>query len=396
MFKYFQMGENEQYLFLQLPLLLIKDRKFKDLSGDAKILYSLLLNRTGLSRKNNWADEKGNVYIIYTIKEIKADLNCYEQKAVKCKKELEEIGLIKTVRQGQGKPTIIYVMNFADSENTTEESKKPIKPVSIKTCENHNSRLVKITNQELRKSQSSNINIIKTDIKSKSKSKSDRAASDSVPKKEKEKKTDMTLTHDIDMRAEEVFSGKEKSSPLGNDLPIDPARNNFPVNYRDIIQENISYGKYVDRPAQLDAVDEIINCMLDVICNEGKTVRINGEQKSRALVKSQYLKLNNLDIEHVISRYKAQTHKIKYPHAYLKAMLFTVQQERNHFNGNSANAHEFKDTGENSPVKSDKKWVSSPTPKKRNRFANFAPRERDFAEIERIEMEYLLRSVEGE
>ena len=35
------------------------------------------------------------------------------------------------------------------------------------------------------------------------------------------------------------------------------------------------------------------------------------------------------------------------------------------------------------------------TPKRRNRFANFTPRERDYDEIERMEREYLIKSVEG-
>jgi hypothetical protein len=137
--------------------------------------------------------------------------------------------------------------------------------------------------------------------------------------------------------------------------------------------------------------------MLDVICSTGDTVRINGEDKNRAMVKAQYLKLNLSDIKHVLNRYKAQMHKIKHPHAYLKTMLFTVKQERSHFNGNLANVHRFTNASEKGEVESDKKRESAPPAKKRkrNRFANFKPRERDYEEIERMEMEYLQRIVEG-
>jgi hypothetical protein len=90
MFDYFHANEHEQYLFLQLPTMLIKDDTFRDLSGDAKILYSLLLNRTSLSMKNDWKDEQGHVYIIYTQEEIMSDLNCWKEKATSTMKNLKK------------------------------------------------------------------------------------------------------------------------------------------------------------------------------------------------------------------------------------------------------------------------------------------------------------------
>ena len=69
--------------------------------------------------------------------------------------------------------------------------------------------------------------------------------------------------------------------------------------------------------------------MLDVIfiCTAGNTVKISGEEKSRTMVISQYLKINSQDIEHVIDKYKEQRHKITHTNAYIKTMLFTVKQE---------------------------------------------------------------------
>ena len=125
MFDYFYNQENEQYLFLQIPKVLIKDARFKNLSGDAKILYGLLLDRTSLSKKNGWTDDEGRVYIIYTQEEIMEDLNCYQGKATKSMKELKDIGLINTVRRGTNKPNIIYVMNFAKELKYKQESNYP-------------------------------------------------------------------------------------------------------------------------------------------------------------------------------------------------------------------------------------------------------------------------------
>ena len=37
------------------------------LSHTAKLLYALLLDRATLSRKNNWTDEQGRIYVVYPI-----------------------------------------------------------------------------------------------------------------------------------------------------------------------------------------------------------------------------------------------------------------------------------------------------------------------------------------
>ncbi|MBR0091657.1 MAG: replication initiator protein A, partial [Lachnospiraceae bacterium] len=44
-----------------------------DLSLTAKLVYTMLLDRTTLSQKNGWADEDGNVYIYYALDHIASD-----------------------------------------------------------------------------------------------------------------------------------------------------------------------------------------------------------------------------------------------------------------------------------------------------------------------------------
>ncbi|MDR1689436.1 MAG: replication initiator protein A [Clostridiales bacterium] len=160
-FEYFYAQEIENYLYLQVPISLIKEERFKKLSAESKLLYSLLLNRTSLSIKNNWRDEQGRVYIIYTIEEIMEDLNCYQGKASKTMKELKEIGLVKTVRQGLTKPNLIYVMNFS----TDLKYKKPVeKPDKTLKCENSNSANAGFANEDMPESQTINIDRIKNDF----------------------------------------------------------------------------------------------------------------------------------------------------------------------------------------------------------------------------------------
>jgi hypothetical protein len=111
-FDYFYGRDSESFRFIRLPVVLIEDEKFKGLSIDAKVLYSMYLSRSALSYKNNWIDENGRVYIYFTVEKTAEQLGCGIKKAVKLIKDLEVIGLIKKKRAGQGNPTKIYVKDF--------------------------------------------------------------------------------------------------------------------------------------------------------------------------------------------------------------------------------------------------------------------------------------------
>lgn len=113
-FDYFYGNEAEQYQFYMIPQLLFTDDKFRKLSSDAKILYGLLLDRSGLSFRNKevFTDENGRTFIYFTQETAMEMLNCAKEKITKTFKELETIGLIEKKRQGLGKPTKIYVKHF--------------------------------------------------------------------------------------------------------------------------------------------------------------------------------------------------------------------------------------------------------------------------------------------
>ena len=88
-FDYFYGRDAESFRFIRLPIVLIEDEKFKGLSIDAKVLYSMYLSRSTLSYKNNWIDESGRVYIYFTVEETARQLACGTKKAVKLIKDLE-------------------------------------------------------------------------------------------------------------------------------------------------------------------------------------------------------------------------------------------------------------------------------------------------------------------
>ena len=140
-FEYFYNDDSDQYSFYRIPKLLFTEEYFSSLSCEAKVLYGLMLDRMSLSLKNKWFDDQNRAYIIFTIEDVMEFLNCKSQKAVKIMKELDAedgIGLIEKIRQGFGKPNIIYVKNFMIKE--TEEQQQQVQQNEMpKNCENQNS-----------------------------------------------------------------------------------------------------------------------------------------------------------------------------------------------------------------------------------------------------------------
>lgn len=113
MFDYFYGAQSDQFSFYRVPKVMFTDPAFQNVSAEAKILYGLFLDRMGLSARNNWVDEQGRVYIIYTIDQIMNAIGCSDKKVNRMLRELEVVaGLIERKRQGLGKPNLIYVKNF--------------------------------------------------------------------------------------------------------------------------------------------------------------------------------------------------------------------------------------------------------------------------------------------
>lgn len=112
-FDFFYDQSADRYDFYRTPKALFQDERFQGLSTDAKTLYGILLDRISLSRKNGWCDEQKRTYIIFTIEEIMDCLHCGNKKACRLLVELEQMGLLLKKRQGQGKPSLLYVRDFA-------------------------------------------------------------------------------------------------------------------------------------------------------------------------------------------------------------------------------------------------------------------------------------------
>ena len=159
-FDYFYGNEAEQFTFYRIPKILITSPHFKKISDSAKLLYGLMLDRMSLSIRNGWLDDDNRAYIFFTTNDVMEQMCCGTEKATKMLTELDSekgIGLIERVKQGQGKPAIIYLKKFYELEDTARSTKlseiesQDFQESKVKTFENRKTRLSKIEIQEFRK-----------------------------------------------------------------------------------------------------------------------------------------------------------------------------------------------------------------------------------------------------
>lgn len=273
MFDYFYGVQAEQFSFYRVPKVLFTKEQFKQLSAEAKILYGIMLDKLDLSVKNKWVDEKGRVYIIYTIEQIMEDMNCADQKATKLLDELEKkCGLIERKRQGLGKPNLIFVKNFITGVESSMMAQ-------IQNRENHDSGAVNITTVDYPKSRGINTN----------------------------------------------HNNTENSD-------INPIRSGFDENG---ISERNEYERYFRESLSIDVLlrenlgeEEtilgILDLMVDVCCFKRSVIRIAGDDKPLAVVKSRFMKLNAEHIRYVLKCLSENTTKVRNIRQYLLTALYNA------------------------------------------------------------------------
>ena len=327
-FDYFRGMEAEQYSFYRVPKVLFTAECFKSLSCEAKVLYGLMLDRMSLSIKNRWFDEEDRVYIIFTVEEIAELLNCGTQKAVKLMKELDDnqgIGLIEKKRLGLGKPNVIYVKNFILKEKRSSEQigKVPENLGNTQNSENHNSRIVKTTNQELPESQFKNDENHTSRIVE--------ITTQEVPNSQSNN-TDINNTDFNETDFNEIDSIQSYLSPSAGEVrPVGEDVIERMETYRALIQENIDYECFLDRREKED-VDELIELMVEILMMpDDSVVRIGGADKPVSVVKSRFLKLTYSHIEYVLFSLHRNTSKVANIKAYLLTTLYNLSMTMNHY-----------------------------------------------------------------
>ena len=140
-YNFYKINETLNHKYYQIPQELFVNPLYKNtLNSDSKLLYGFLLDRLSLSIKNNWHDENGNVYLIFTRKEVQEKLNLSDKTVTKAFKQLIDTKLIYEKNQGFSKPKLIYVAkiqhqtpdfshnrknyDYITGDSTTTESEK--------------------------------------------------------------------------------------------------------------------------------------------------------------------------------------------------------------------------------------------------------------------------------
>jgi hypothetical protein len=105
----YKLGDIDNERFYQIPKSLFKNPKYKSMSNTSKIMYAILKDRMGLSRKNKWNDGNGDIYLLFSQDDMADLLGVNKSTIVRNMKELTDSHLIDSVRQGLGKPNKIYI-----------------------------------------------------------------------------------------------------------------------------------------------------------------------------------------------------------------------------------------------------------------------------------------------
>lgn len=273
MFDYFYGAQAEQFSFYRVPKVLFTREQFKQLPAEAKILYGIMLDKLDLSVKNKWVDEKGRVYIIYTIEQIMEDMNCADQKAAKLLDELEKkCGLIERKRQGLGKPNLIFVKNFITGVEGSMMAR-------IQNRENHDSGAVNITTADYPKSRGINTNHNNTE------------------------------NNDINP----IQSGFDEDGMC--------ERNEYERYFRESLSIDVLLRENL---GEEETILGILDLMVDVCCSKRSVIRIAGDDKPLAVVKSRFMKLNAEHIRYVLKCLSENTTRVRNIRQYLLTALYNA------------------------------------------------------------------------
>lgn len=282
---YFSINDCEQYVFYRIPKMLISNPKFEKISFEAKFLYGILLDRQELSKKNGWADQKGHVFIIYTIEEIMRTVHCSDKKAIHLLKELEGAGLLEKKRQGLGKPSLLYLKNF-----TTQEEKN-----------------IRFRDREFYDS-------------------GDEVSTDLEPDELRSNDTERDSALQNHTEDSEIHSfSPEGNHTYGSDLE---RREGYRKHFLEDVGFSFLPGEY---PEDADLLEEMLELLVETCSSRKQRIRIGGEDKPASVVTGQLMKLTADHIRYVLKSLEENTTRVKNMRTYLLTALYNAPFSMNHY-----------------------------------------------------------------
>ena len=307
-FEYFYGTQAQQYAFYMLPQVLFTEEKFRVLSTDAKVLYSLLLARASLSQRNSetFQDDDGKTYVFFKREDVLYYLQCTKEKSAEYFRELDDIGLIERKRQGQGKPVKIYVKQFyKDDESVKDDQGHGIADVKKSAIpdvkKSANSDIKKSANPDIKKSAIPDVKkSVNPDVKKSANPDVKKSANPDV----KKSANPDTIYKEIDIKSEyksssSIFDKINKNlQKIENDDTKTMTINDVK---RQICYESLS-AKYSNE--KLDYICEVIYSVLTDLSRRQYTVM--SVKISASVMRKKFLLLRKDHIEFVLSQVETQ------------------------------------------------------------------------------------------
>ena len=318
-FDYFYGNEAEQFTFYRIPKILITSPHFKKISDSAKLLYGLMLDRMSLSIRNGWLDDDNRAYIFFTTNDVMEQMCCGTEKATKMLAELDSekgIGLIERVKQGQGKPAIIYLKKFYELEDTARSTKlseiesQDVQESKNKTFENRKTRLLKIESQDFRKSKNKTF---------------------------ENRKSGLSEIESLEFRKSKCNYNNINNTDINYIYPIN--QDNYNIQNSDTqneeewidrytktvdeIKKQIDYD-YLINHAERDIVDEVVNIMAEVMTVYRPKYKIEGDFIEYNAVVNKFRQITAQKLEICLLAYSRKIQRIKNPKAYWISTLYNI------------------------------------------------------------------------
>ncbi|MBR1658872.1 MAG: replication initiator protein A [Oscillospiraceae bacterium] len=107
--------------YMQMPRWLFSDPRYANLSLDAKVTYTFLLNRFQLSRRKGWINEQGEVFIIFPRQALADELRICEKRVTAAFRALAERELVWEKRCGRGDANQVYLARVEPRDDPAYE-----------------------------------------------------------------------------------------------------------------------------------------------------------------------------------------------------------------------------------------------------------------------------------
>ena len=338
-FDYFYGSEAEQFTFYRIPKILITSQFFKKVSDSAKLLYGLMLDRMSLSIRNGWLDDDNRAYIFFTTNDVMEQMCCGTEKATKMLTELDSekgIGLIERVKQGQGKPAIIYLKKFYELEDTARSTKlsknenQAFEESKNKTFENRKTRLSEIESQEFRKSKNKTFENRKSRV------------SETESQDFRKSKCNYNNINYTDINY--IYPINQDSYNIQNSDQTEERWIDRYTKTVDEIKKQIDYD-YLINYAERDIVDEVVNIMAEVMTIPRPKYKIEGDFVEYDAVLNNLKKITAEQLEVCLLAYSRQRQRIRNPKAYWISVLYNIPLTSNIVLQNMVNSDMYETGG---------------------------------------------------